>query len=326
MRLSPAEKMEAIRMVEQSDLPWRRTLEQLGIHRSTFTRWYNAYLEDGYDGLVPKKSQRRRHWNRIPDRVRERVVEVALADPELSPREIACKMTDREGHFLSESSVYRILKSHDLITSPAYVVMSATDRFKNPTRRPNELWQTDFTYLRVVGWGWYYLSTVLDDYSRKILAWRLGPTMTAGDVTETLDLARAATGVDSVRVEHRPRLLSDNGPCYIGGELKTYLKQAQMQHTRGRPYHPMTQGKIERWHRSMKNVVKLENYYSPWELERAIARFVAYYNERRYHESLGNVTPADMYDGRQQQIIERRERTKRRTLARRRRENLRNAA
>ena len=134
-------------MVEESDLPWRRTLEQLGIHRSTFTRWYRAYVEHGYDGLVPK-SGRRRHWNRIPDRVRERVVEVALADPELSPREIACKMTDREGHFLSESSVYRILKDHDLITSPAYVLMQASDSFKNPTRRTNELWQTDFTYLR----------------------------------------------------------------------------------------------------------------------------------------------------------------------------------
>ena len=99
-----------------------------------------------------------------------------------------------------------------------------------------------------------------------------------------------------------------------------------MWHTRGRPYHPMTQGKIERWHRSMKNVVKLENYYSPGELKRAIGRFVTYYNERRYHESLDNVTPADMYDGRRQAIIERRQKIKQRTLERRRRDNLRGAA
>ena len=150
--------------------------------------------------------------------------------------------------------------------------------------------------------------------------------MTAGDVAETLDLARAATGVDSVRVQHRPRLLSDNGPCYVSGELKAYLGRHGMRHTRGRPYHPMTQGKIERWHRSMKNVVKLENYYSPGELERAIGRFVSYYNERRYHESLGNVTPSDMYEGRQYEIISRRGRIKLRTLASRRRDNLRNAA
>ncbi len=325
MRLSAAEKMEAIRMVEQSDLPLQRTLDELGIHRSTFHRWYRAYAEHGYDGLVARKAERR-YWNRIPEALRERVVETALRDTELSPREIACRITDREGYFLSESSVYRILKSHDLITSPAYIVMTAADRFEHPTSRANELWQTDFTYLHVVSWGWYYLSSVLDDYSRKILAWKLSGTMTASDVAETLDLARAATGVDSVRVQHRPRLLSDNGPCYVSGELKAYLGRHRLRHTRGRPYHPMTQGKIERWHRSMKNVVKLENYYAPWELERAIARFVGYYNERRYHESLGNVTPADMYDGRQWEILERRERIKRRTLALRRRENLKNAA
>ena len=324
--MTAGEKMEVIRLVEASDLSARRTLKELGLSRSTFYAWYRRYAEQGYDGLVPRRPATRRHWNRIPPSVREKVVETALEQTELSPRELACRITDTERYFLSESSVYRILKSHDLIASPAYLVMTAADRFQHPTRRPNELWQTDFTYFRVVGWGWYYLSTVLDDYSRKILAWKLSATMEAGDVTETLDLARAATGVDQVRVEHRPRLLSDNGPCYVSGELREYLSHHRMQHTRGAPYHPMTQGKIERYHRSMKNVVKLENYYSPWELERAIALFVDYYNHRRYHESLGNVTPADMYDGRQVEVLTRRERIKRETLERRRRENLRNAA
>jgi putative transposase len=324
--MTAGEKMEVIRLVEGSDLSVRRTLEELGLSRSTFYAWYRRYAEQGYDGLVPRRPATRRHWNRIPPSVREKVVETALEQTELSPRELACRITDTDRYFLSESSVYRILKSHDLIASPAYLVMTAADRFQHPTKRPNELWQTDFTYFRVVGWGWYYLSTVLDDYSRKILAWKLSATMEAGDVTETLDLARAATGVDQVRVEHRPRLLSDNGPCYVSGELREYLSRHRMQHTRGAPYHPMTQGKIERYHRSMKNVVKLENYYSPWELERAIALFVEYYNHRRYHESLGNVTPADMYEGRQVEVLTRRERIKCETMERRRRENLHNAA
>jgi putative transposase len=324
--MTAGEKMEVIRLVEGSDLSVRRTLEELGMSRSTFYAWYRRYAEQGYDGLVPRRPATRRHWNRIPPSVREKVVETALERTELSPRELACRITDTERYFLSESSVYRILKSHDLIASPAYLVMTAADRFQHPTKRPNELWQTDFTYFRVVGWGWYYLSTVLDDYSRKILAWKLSATMEAGDVTETLDVARAATGVDQVRVEHRPRLLSDNGPCYVSRELREYLGRHRMQHTRGAPYHPMTQGKIERYHRSMKNLVKLENYYSPWELERAIALFLEYYNHRRYHESLGNVTPADMYEGRQVEVLTRRERIKRETLERRRRENLRNAA
>ena len=226
-------------------------------------------------------------------------------------------------HFLSESSVYRILKAEDLITSPADVVLSAARTFAHPTHRPNELWQTDFTYLQVVGWGWYYLSTVLDDYSRYILAWTLRTSMQAADVTETLDLARARAGVARVRVVHRPRLLSDNGPCYISQELADYLDTHGLTHTRGAPYHPMTQGKIERYHRSMKNVVKLEKYFSPWALQRALARFVEDYNHRRYHESLQNVTPADVYHGRRPAILAGREQIKLRTLQARRRENLR---
>jgi len=326
VRVSAAEKLELIRLVEGSALSIRQTLREIGLARSTFYTWYNRYLEGGPEALQDRKPRRMAVWNRIPDRVREQVVDTALVHTELSPRELACRMTDREGEFLSESSVYRILKAADLIQSPAYILMQAGDRFQHPTRRRNELWQTDFTYLPVVGWGGYYLSTVLDDYSRKILAWTLGPTMRVDDVTETLDLARAATGVDRVRVEHKPRLLSDNGPCYVAKDLGTYLKEHEMGHTRGRPYHPMTQGKIERWHRSMKNVVRLENYYSPWELERAIARFVDYYNHERVHEAIGNVTPDDMYHGRQREIFTRREKIKRLTLQRRKRENLRNAA
>ena len=166
------------------------------------------------------------------------------------------------------------------------------------TRRINELWQTDFTYLRIAGWGWCFLSTVLGDYSRYIISWKLTTTMAADDVKQTLDDAISKTGSDQVIVKHRPRLLSDNGPCYLSKDLKHHLKQQQMAHTRGALYHPQTQGKIERHRRSMKNVVKLENYYYPWELEEAIRRFVEYYNIERLHEALDNITPADMYHGR----------------------------
>ena len=326
MRVSPAEKLELIRLVEDSQLSVRKTLEEIGLPRSTFYAWYKRFLEDGPDGLENRKPRPRSVWNRIPDRIREHVVENALVHTELSPRELACRITDRDGEFLSESSVYRILKAADLIESPAYILLQAGDRFQQPTHRRNELWQTDSTYLPVVGWGWYYLSTVLDDYSRKILAWTLSATMRAEDVTETLDLARAATGVDRVHVRHKPRLLSDNGPCYVAKDLAAYLEQHGLGHTRGRPYHPMTQGKIERWHRSMKNVVRLEHYYSPESLERAIARFVEYYNHERLHESIGNVTPNDMYHGRQRTILTRREKIKRLTLKRRKKENLQTAA
>ena len=194
MRLTAAEKHEIIRLVEGSDLSVRRTLRELGVHRSTFYARYRRYQAVGAAGLVPRPAATRRHWNRIPLRVWHRVVEAALADPVKSPRELAWQFTDRERHFLSESSVYRILKAEDLITSPAYVVLSAAKTFAHPTHRPNELWQTDFTYLQVVGWSWYYLSTVLDDYARYIIAWMLRTSMQAADVMDTLDLARAKTG------------------------------------------------------------------------------------------------------------------------------------
>jgi transposase InsO family protein len=326
VRVSASEKLELIHLVEGSSLSARRTLAEIGLARSTFYAWYKRYLEGGPEALEDRKPRPRGVWNRIPERIRAQVIETALVHTELSPRELACRMTDREGEFLSESSVYRILKAADLIESPAYILLQAADRFEPPTRERNELWQTDFTYLPVVGWGWYYLSTVLDDYSRRILAWKLGATMRVEDVTETLDLARAATGVDRVRVEHKPRLLSDNGSCYLAKDLADYLEKHEIDHTRGRPYHPMTQGKIERYHRSMKNVVRLENHYSPWELERAVARFVDYYNHERLHEAIGNITPDDMYHGRQRVILSRREKIKRLTLERRRKENLSNAA
>jgi putative transposase len=318
VRHSQSEKMEIIRIVEDSSLGVKRTLVELDINRSTFYGWYKRYADGGYDGLAVKTPQRQRFWNAIPPHVRSRVVETALEHEDKSPRELAWFITDTQGYYISESSVYRILKSHDLITSPNYTVLSAKDKFEQPTVRVNEMWQTDFTYLKVVHWGWYYLSTVLDDYSRYILSWRLCTGMSASDVKDTVDDAIAKSGVEHVRIRHRPRLLSDNGPCYVSGELRDYLEEQGLGHVRGRPYHPMTQGKIERYHRSMKSILLLEHYYSPGELETQISRFVEFYNNQRYHESLENVTPADVYYGRSARILERRKRIKKETIKRRR--------
>ena len=322
MRYSQAEKMELIRMVEDSEMSVKQTLEELQVNRSSFYEWYRRYREGGYDGLAVRKPHPRRFWNRIPEEEKEQIVALALDRPEYSPRQLACFITDTQGYFISESSVYRILKSYDLVPSPSYIVMAAADRFQHPTARVHELWQTDFTYFRVVGWGWYYLGSILDDHSRYIIAWKLFTTMATTDVKELLELAVQITGVDRVAVHHRPRLLSDNGPAYVSQELATYLATKGMTQTHGAPYHPMTQGKIERYHRSMKNEINLQKYYLPWELEHEIARFVRYYNNERYHESLDNVTPADVYYGRHTEIITRREQLKLQTLKRRKRYNL----
>ncbi len=319
MRYAASEKLEIIRLVEQSSLPVHRTLSQLSIPKSTFYGWYRCYVEGGLDALNDLPPQPTRVWNKVPEETGAAIVEFALTEPALSPRELAVKYTDTAKYYVSESTVYRLLKAQDLITSPAFIVMQAADKFSHPTTRVNQLWQTDFTYLKVIGWGWYYLSTVLDDYSRFIVSWRLCTGMAASDVSATLEDALSFAETEQVKVKHRPRLLSDNGPSYVSGELAAWLEDESMTHTRGRPYHPMTQGKIERWHRSMKNEVLLENYYLPGQLELAVARFVDYYNYARYHESLNNLTPADVYYGRGKKVLSMRRKIKQRTLNERRR-------
>ena len=310
MKYTQSEKMEIIRMVEDSNLSVRRTLRQLDIPRSSFYEWYKRYQEYGYESLAPQHRTSRQFWNAIPEWERQRVVEVAREYPEKFCLEVAFHITDKEGYFISESSVYRILKAHDLVTSPVYTVISAKDQFEHPTTRVNELWQTDFTYLKVIDWGWYYLLTVLDDYSRYIIAWSLCKSMKAEDVKSVLEDAITKTGVKHVHVYHRPRLLSDNGPCFISSELRDYLSQIDMKHIRTRTYHPMTQGKIERYHRSMKNLILQDNYYSPAELEARISEWVDHYNNQRYHEAIDNVTPSDRFFGRDKEILKQRQRIK----------------
>lgn len=271
MRYPASEKIEIIRLVEQSHLSVRETLERIGIPRATFYRWYDFYQTGGPEALEDRRPQPKRVWNRIPDAIRQQIIQLALAEPELSPRELAVRFTDQHGYFVSEASVYRLLKAKDLIASPAFIVMKAADEFKDKTTAPNQLWQTDFTYLKVIGWGWFYLSTVLDDFS-----------------------------------------------IYISADLATWLEGKGMSHVRGAPYHPMTQGKVERWHQTLKNRILLENYFLPGDLEAQIEAFVAHYNHQRHHESLNNLTPADVYFGRGETILRERERIKRQTIQSRR--------
>ena len=316
MRYPASEKLEIIRLVEGARLPAKRVLAKLGVSRPTFYRWYDLYRRFGEAGLTDRRSGPGRVWNRIPDAVRAAVLDMALDRPELSPRELAVTFVDEKAQFVSESSVYRLLKAQGLIASPAYIVMKAADEFKDKTTAPNQLWQTDFTYLKVIGWGWFYLSTILDDFSRFIVAWKLCTTMKAADVTATIELALTASGLDGGG--KRPRLLSDNGSSYVAGDLAKWLGNQGIAHVRGAPNHPMTQGKIERWHQTMKNRVLLENYFLPGDLERQIGVFVDHYNHRRYHESIGNLTPADVYLGRGAAILERREAIKRKSIYHRR--------
>jgi len=315
MRFSQEEKYEIIRLIDGSDLSANRTLKELGIHKRTFYNWYKRYLEGGYDGLAPKAKGRHQTWNKIPPEQRQQVVEEALDHEDLSSRELAFHIIDKHKWFISESTVYRILKQAGLITAPAHIVMSAADEFEHKTQRVNQMWQTDFTYFKIVAWGWYFLSTVIDDFSRFILSWDLRSKMTSKDVEPSVNEALRFSGLTK---ETAPALLTDHGKCYISTEIKNYFAEKGIRPINGKPYHPQTQGKIERYHRTMKNVIKLENYYSPEDLQHAIDQFVQYYNYHRYHESLNNMTPADVYYGRAEIILKERQEIKEKTLKERR--------
>ena len=242
----------------------------------------------------------------------------ALDRAELSARELAVTFTDTAGYFVSESSVYRLLKAHALSTSPAFIVMTAAHEFKDKTTTINQLWQTDFTDLKSIGWGWMVRSTILDDFSGYVIAWQRCTTMTSRDVTATLELALQASGCDQADAVHKPRWRSDNGSSYSSGNLADGLTDNAMSPVRGAPYHPQTQGTIERWHHPLKNRIWLENYFLPRALEQQSEAFVAHYHHQRYHESLKNLTPADVYFGHGQSILANRERIKRKTIAKRR--------
>jgi transposase len=306
MCFSQDEKAEIIDLVNKSNLRANRTNKELGIPKRTFYNWYARYLEQGYDGLAPKAQGRRQTWNKIPQHQQNQVVEEALLHTESSSKELVTHIIDEHKWFISESSVYRILKERGLITAPAHIVLAAADEFERKT----------FSHFKIINWGWYYLITVMDDYSRYIIHWELCKNMEVGDVRLAVDQAMLRAGLNK---NNAPTLLSDNGPCFVAKDLEKYLKKVQgIKPIHGRACQPQTQGKIERYHRTMKNVVKLDNYFFPEELVKAIETFVNHCNYYRYHESLSNSTPADAYFGRAQNILKERRKIKEETTAERR--------
>lgn len=153
MRLTAAEKEEIILLADRSEQGINKTLRQLGIHKSTFYNWYRLYQQNGIEGLYPKKVGSRQRWNTIPQEEKNLVISIALEFTQLSPRELSCKLSDERGVFISESSIYRILKAKGLITTPAHILLSASNEFKDKTMFVHQMWQTDFTYFKIIGWG-----------------------------------------------------------------------------------------------------------------------------------------------------------------------------
>jgi transposase InsO family protein len=309
--VSAAEKREILALVAGSGLPRRRALDHLGLSKSTYYRWLRRQSEGR---LQDKKGGSSISWNKLRPEEEARILTQARASPELSARQLALQLIDSGGWYVSESTVFRILKREGLIKPAEVVGFKADKEYHRKTKRPNELWATDCAHLKVADWGWYYLVTVMDDYSRFILAWELKSDMAAGSLIDVVQKAVDFTGMTDVPVEDRTVLLSDNGAGYLSRQFSDYLRLVGVRHIVASPYHPQTNGKIERYHRSIKGELNLVPYEMPSELKEAIRAFIEYYNYRRYHEGLGNVTPYDVYIGRHRVVIQKRKEAKYRTI------------
>jgi putative transposase len=304
-------KADIIGLVTKSGLPCSRALAQLRFPRSTYYRWLKR-LSEGR--LEDRGGGSRVPWNRIRPEEQAKILAEARASPELSCRQLALSITDSSQVYISESTVYRVLKRAGLIKPAEIIGYKAAKEYDRKTGRPNELWATDCCHLRVADWGWYYLVTVMDDFSRFILGWDLKTDMTGGSLEDVVQLAVDVTRMTNVSVEDRTVLLSDNGAGYISSQFNEYLRLVGIRHITASPFHPQTNGKIERYHRSLKGEIYLQPYDMPSQLKDAIRSFVEYYNHRRYHEGLGNVTPGDVYTGKHLEIIARRKEVKSKTL------------
>jgi len=306
--MSTVEKTAILRMVETMFRHKQQALAALGIPRSTYYRWRRGQ---------PNSGNRKRPWNRITPEEEDKILTVAQEYTELSSRQLSAWITDNEGFAVSESTIYRILSREGLVKRQE-TQLAAAKEYHNKTTRLHQMWATDASYFRVIGWGYYYLVTVMDDYSRFILAWKLQKDMSANSLIEVVQGAVDATGMTDVPVEDRTRLLSDNGAGYVSRTFRDYLRLVGIGHILAAPYHPQTNGKVERYQRSLKREVNQLPYELPSHLERAIANFVDYYNYRRYHKALGNVTPADVLYGRREAILKRRKEVQIQTINRRR--------
>jgi transposase InsO family protein len=323
MGLDEYQREDLIKMVEKSGRHKVNILNDLEISRSTYYKWRKSYDEDGITGLAKSKTSARRVWNKLTGDERAIVIKIARLHPELSSRLLAVKITDEEGFYVSESTVYRILKEAGLIAPRPLPEMPAAKEWRHKTTGPDELWQTDTTNLFIVGWGYYKLGPVLDDFSRKILGYDLKPDETAFSLTDCIEIAieNAKKGGHLVDKDNMPKLYTDNGSGFVSSVMAGYLASHGIKHIFGTPYHPQGRGKIERFNRRIKETLCLVVYCSPSELKRAIDEAIAVYNGTP-HEALDNVSPNDVYAGKKEVILQKRQDKKRLTLERRKQYNL----
>jgi putative transposase len=311
-RLKAEEKARIIEAVHRSPLPAKQTLKLLGIPRSTYYGWLKPAPE------TESSKPHRQAWNQLLDSEVSFVISQALEMPDLSARDLSYNLTDKGEFSVSESSVYRILKAQGLIRQAVIVTAKADKEFRHKTSRVNEMWATDFMYIKVMGWGWYYVGGLLDDQSRYLICLELKSDMTGGSCSDLLQEGLERTGLLRIPpVQRQLNLLSDNGSGYLSDPFNSYLKEHGIHHIYTAVRHPQTNGKMERLNSTAKDRILQTVSRSPDELAALLEDFRYWYNYVHCHEGLSNLRPADVYNGRGDDILKARKDLKEWTLMRR---------
>ena len=320
--MKPHEIAELIEKIELSGTNRKKMLKCIKIPVSTYYHWRGIYWENGINGLIKMSTSPGRVWNKILPDEEDVILQEAKLHPELTPRLIAVKITDNKGFYVGEKTVYRLLKKYNLVSPRPLEEMPAKKEYRVKTTRVDQMWQCDGTNMFVSGWGFYKYIPVLDDFSRYALTDELRLDETGYSISDAVEEAIEEAKRLGHTLDPKPLLLSDNGSAFVGEVLAAYLRVHGISHIFGRPFHPQTQGKVERFNRTTKSkTVDLIVYCSPDELQAGLREAIKVYNNTP-HTALHNVSPADVYAGRMQEILERREKLKKLTLERRKAYNL----
>jgi putative transposase len=280
---------------DKTDIPVARFLPWLGIGTSKFHDWKQRFGKvNEHNAWVPRD-----HWLTADEK--ERIVAFARAHPLEGYRRLTFMMLDADLVACSPTSVYRVLKGAGLLAGPTPPLTKKGTGFVQPLQ-PHEHWHVDVSYLNIAG-TFYFLCSVLDGCSRFIVHWEIREKMEESDVETIIQRARESyPGVT-------PRIISDNGPQFIAKDFKEFIRITGMTHVKTSPYYPQSNGKIERWHKTLKgDCIRVLVPLSLDDARRIVADYVVHYNTVRLHSAIGYVAPKDKLDGRAQQIHDARDR------------------
>ena len=280
---------------ERSGICVYKFVHWLGIKSSKFYDWKKRYGKvNEHNSWIPRD-----FW--LEDWEKQAIINFFLSHPDEGYRRLAFMMIDADVVAVSPSSVYRVLSAEGLLRKWKPGSSSKGDGFKGPSR-PHEHWHIDISYLNIRG-TFYYLCSILDGYSRYIIHWEIRESMTEADVEIVLQRAREKFPNEN------PRIISDNGPQFIAKDFKEFIRISGMDHVRISPYYPQSNGKIERWHQSLKReCIRPKCPLSLEDARRIVGNFVNHYNTKRLHSSIGYITPKDKLEGREVEIFAKRER------------------